>query len=41
MLFENDRMKNGIFQPRFDLVDFSSQDDDESVHDTISTAAQC
>jgi len=31
---------SGIFQPRFDLVDFSSQDDDESVHDTISTAAR-
>jgi len=33
-------VKSGIFQPKFDLVDFSSQDDDESVHDTISTAAQ-
>jgi len=28
----------GVFQPRFDLVDFSSQDDEESVQDTISTA---
>lgn len=38
---ENSRgIINGNFQPRFDLIDFSSQDDDESVHDTISTAAQ-